>query len=359
MKIQIEQKDLSKLVSKVARAAATTDTVPVLQGMYLEAVNGKLIAQASDMEIGVKLTIIEVQVHEEGKILVPARNFESFVKTLPSEVITLETEDNKLMVKYGRSKANLNLFVDYDYPNFPECNEEILTISGNELRKGLLRVLPAVAKNHFRQVFNGVLLDITEDKTFLVGSDTHRLNIYEIATGSPQGQKAIIPAKTADEIMRLVEDEEVVIYTNGNNLLIKTGEKEITSRLIDGTYPNYLQVVPTSTVTEMVIKTADLKQALQRLLSLPQTKAKVPITRILLNGSVEISSSSEEGEITEYLDVQKTGEDMEINFNSNYILDAVKLMPEETKISFSGTNSPAVFKGEDMFQSVLVPVRAV
>lgn len=358
MKIQIEQKDLAKLISRVARVAATTSTIPALQGMKLTAKNGKLVAQATDLEIGVRLDTAEIQVHEEGEVLVPARNFEIFVKNLPSEVITLEVSDNRLMVKYGRSKANINLITDTDYPSLPECKDEILAIPGSALRRALARVLPAVAKTHFRQVFTGVLLDIQEGKTVFVGSDTHRLNVYEVDTvGKPQ--QVIIPAKTADEILHLVDEEEVIVFSNGNNLLLRFGEAEIASRIIDGVYPNYLQVIPSAFVTEANINTSALKQSLQRLLSLPKAGDRVHTTRIALNGTTEISSVSDQGEIKEILETQKTGEDLVISFNSSYLMDAVKLMPEETKISFSGSLSPALLKGEDGFQSVIVPLRAV
>ncbi|HQE05661.1 MAG TPA: DNA polymerase III subunit beta [Tepidanaerobacteraceae bacterium] len=357
MKIQIEQKDLANLVSKVGRAAATSNTIPVLQGMYLKAANGKLTAQATDLEIGVKLDASEVQVHEEGEVLVHSRNFEVFVKNLPSEVITLVTSDNKLQVKYGRSQAQLNLMTDAEYPNLPVCEEEILTIKGNALRKALIKVLPAVAKTHFRQVFTGVLIDIQKDKTVFVGSDTHRLNVCEVAA---QGisQKIIVPAKTLDEVLRLVDDEEtVVILTNGNNLLFKAGNIEITSRIIDGAYPDYRQVIPTTFVSELNVKTTVLKQSLQRLLTLPKTGA-IHTTKISLSETAELSTISDEGEIKEVLDeIKKTGDDLVISFNSNYLMDAVKLMPEETKISFSGQVSPALIKGEDGFLSVLVPLR--
>lgn len=358
MKIQIEQKDLSKLISKVARAAATASTVPVLQGIILEAAGGKLVAQATDMEIGVKLNTPDVQVHDEGKILVHAKNLDTFVKNLPEGVVTLEVADNKLLVKYGRSKANLNLISEGEYPAPPECKDEILTIGGLELRKSLERVLPAVAKNHFRQVFMGVLLDIQADKTVFVGSDTHRLNVFGVAVGgSPQ--QIIIPAKTADELLRLIEDEEVLVLSNGNNLIFKAGEKEITSRLIDGIYPNYVQVIPSAPpVTEMTIATTELKHSLQRLMSLPIGSNKISVTKLSLNGLCEISStSSDAGEIKEHLEAEKVGEDLDICFNSSYLMDAIKLMPEETKIGFLGKVSPAVLKGEDGFLSVLVPLR--
>jgi len=356
MKVQIEQKDLVKLVTKAARAAASTSTFPTLRGMYLKAAEGKLVAQATDLEIGVKLETADVQVHKEGKTLVHAKNLEIFVKNLPSEVITLEVSDNKLMVKYGRSMAKLNIMSDADYPSPPDCKDEILTIPANALRRALARVLPAVAKTHFRQVFTGVLLDIQEGKTVFVGSDTHRLNVYEVNAGG-KPQQIIIPARAVDEILRLVDDEgAVVVLTNGNNLLLKTGEVEILSRIIDGAYPNYQQVIPTTFVTEVNVDTMAFKQSLQRLLSLPKT-GDIHTTRITLNGTTELSTTSDEGEIKEVLEAERTGEDLEISFNSNYIMDAVKLMPEETKICFSGKMSPALLKGEDGFLSVIVPLR--
>lgn len=356
MKVQIEQKDLAALVSRVARAAAVTNTVPVLQSMFLEAAEGKLVAQATNLEIGVKLATGEIQPHEDGKILVNAKNFETFVKNLPSGVITLETSGNMLMVKYGRSKANLNLVTDADYPGFPKCTDEILTLPAAELKKAITLVSPAVAKTHFRQVFTGVLIDIQEEKTAFVASDTHRLNILEVEHGG-KPQQIIIPSRTADELLR-IGDDEVTFFSDGNNLLIKAGDTEISSRMINGQYPNYEQVIPKAFVTEVVAPTTELKQSLQRLLSLPQSKDKVPVTRVTLNGAAEITATADgAGEIKEYLDIQKNGEDLEVFFNAEYFLGAVKLMPDETRICFSGQVTPAMLTGTDGFRSVLVPLR--
>lgn len=283
MNIKIEKKDLVALITKAGRGAAHNSAIPQLQVLYMEAANGKLVARATNMEFGIKTSTSELQFDEEGKVLVNAKYFENFVKSLPAGVISLEVKDNKLQVKYARSKANLNLLEGSDYPDWPECQKEVITIPGNLLRKGISAVLPAVAKNHFRMVFTGVLMDIKADKTIWVGSDTHRLAIIE-TEGGGNPQQLIIPLKTAEELLRVVDDEDVVVYTSGNNLLFKTGETEIFSRIINGQYPDVNAVISKDFVSECSVNTETFRQSIARILTLPPSEGKIQSAHLTLNG---------------------------------------------------------------------------
>jgi len=356
MKIQIEKKDLAKLIGRVAKAAAVTDTVPVLQGLYLEAKEGRLIAKASNMEVSIKDATAEIQLNEEGKCLVNARYLDNFVKQLPESVVSLEVEDNVLHVKYGRNKAKVPLIAG-DYLDFPICETLVGTFPAEELKKAISIILPCVAKQHFRAVFTGVLMDFMADKTVVVGSDTHRLATYEIGVGG-EPRQLIIPFNGAAEIARI--DEEVEIYASENSVLFKAGYLEIYTRLISGLYPDYTKVIPTNFVCEAELPTKKLRQALQRLNTLPaEAKKAIPVVEVQLNGNITLSSTGDSGEINEIIEVEKTGEDLTLSFNRDYLLEAVKGLNFETlKFSFSGKQSPAKIVGNENSQITLVPLFA-
>lgn len=359
MKIQIEKKDLAGLVGRVAKAAAVSDTIPVLKGLYLEAKGGQLLAKATNMGVSIKDTTSEIQLNEEGRVLVNAKYFENFVKQLPDSVISLEVEEeeNVLHVKYGRNKAKVPLITG-EYPDFPVCGTLVATYATEELKKAVALTLPSIAKGHFREVFNGILLDIQNDKTVLVGSDTHRLASCEIGIGGSSPQQLIVPLAGIGEILR-IDAEEISIYTSDNAIMYRAGELDIITPLIAGQYPDYTKVIPQNFVCEVKVPSKGLRQALQRLNTLPvEGKNNIPIVKVQINGGVILSTTGDSGEINEILEAEKTGEDTALAFNRDYFLEAVKVITtEEMTISFSGALSPAKLAGDSISQVTLVPLR--
>ncbi|NLO38926.1 MAG: DNA polymerase III subunit beta [Ruminiclostridium sp.] len=354
MKIQIEKKDLTKLISKVAKASAVLDTIPVLQCVLLEAKDGRLVAKASNLEVSIKDATSEIQINEPGEVMVNARHLDKLVSQLPEGVISLEVEENVLLVKYGRSKAKVPVITG-EYPEAQACETLVGEYKVEEVKKALNMVSSSVAKQHFRPVFTGVLLDIKEDKTTFVASDTHRMATYEVPCGGELRQ-LIVPVNGLREAIR-TDEETVAIFTNGNVVKFRAGELEVTSRLIGGTYPDYARVIPTDFVCEVKLPEKDARQALLRLGTLPGENKNIPVAKLNINGNLVLSSTGTGGEITEVLEPEKTGDDLIISFNRDYLLDAVKCIgTENLHIGFSGASTPAKFFG-DSGQITVVPLR--
>lgn len=365
MKVMLEQKDLAKLVTTVSRAAATNSVVPALSGMMLEVGGGKLIATCLDLAIGIRVATPEVQAETDGRVLVNAHHFTDLVKKLPGGIITLELVNNKLRVKYGRNKADINTLMLADWTDWPDKGYiEKFSLPQDKLRIAFQNTLFATAKNHFRQVFTGVLIDVqpAENEIRFVGTDTHRMAYYRIAADNlPEDWKPVIPAQAVNELTRVLQGEELCsVGVNGNNIIFCWENFEMFSRLIEGQFPNYLQVIPGNTVSSIDFDTAAVRSCVERINMLPVSdKTQVARLSLELKEELALSGSSDlVGEINETCGVTgKVGEDIAISFNATYFLEALKVMPETAKLSFSGAMSASIMQAAPEYLIVLVPLR--
>lgn len=377
MKFIIEKKDLLAITSMVYRAASTKNAVPILSGLLLEAdPDTGLTMTATDMEISIKASSEKVELLEKGSVLVNALYFFDFVKLLPesSIVIELNQKTSQLDIKYGRSSGFINTYRDYEYPALPlQDIKPCFTISQELLREALKKTVFAAAHTHFRQVFTGVLFDLGDDGSLkIVASDTHRLARFSctINPDSSEAASFIIPARTANEILRILDDspEDIKIGLSNNNVSFYSDNFLLLSRLIEGQYPNYEQVIPRSFSNQVKLDTQVLADTLERARVIPSDdKLKIQNTRFKFEkNELELNSYSElMGEITEVIELNSSDEieeELSISFNTNYFLDVVKILEGESKellIKLSSLLGPAMVSDpqKDDYIYVLVPLR--
>jgi DNA polymerase-3 subunit beta len=376
MKVSMEKRDLSTLTTLVYRAASTKNTIPVLSGLLIEADPDKgLIMTATDMEIGIKASTSSVEIIEPGSVLVNAHYFADFIKLLPDGPVTLELNQDraKLNVNYGRSSGSINTYRDYEYPDLPlDKMQERMAVSQKILKEALKKTSFAAAITHFRQVFTGVLFDILPDNILkIVASDTHRLACFTQTLDGPELDpfNFIIPTRTVNELLRILDDTDASINISftENNVIFSKDNFILLSRLIEGQYPNYEQVIPSSFNTSLSVNTAILANALERARTMPtDDKLKIQYVRFNVNEKeIEVNAYSEiMGEIEEVIeDVEISGEsDIKIAFNTNYFLDITKILSNEGEkidIQLSGSLGPALIKNpeKDNYLYVLVPLR--
>jgi len=376
MKFTIEKREISILTTLVHRAAATRTTVPLLSGLHINISRDKgLTMTATDMEIGIKASTLNVDIIEEGSVLVNATYFADFIKLLPDTLISfnLNQDSAKLIIGYGRSSSRLNIYQEKDYPDLPIGKmEKLFTVPQDILREGLRKTSFATAVNHFRQVFTGVLFDYLGDGNLkIVASDTHRMGYYTYTLPHTDIEpvKFVIPMRTVNELLRLLEDspEEINIALSENNVVFYKESFVLVSRLIEGQYPNYETVIPPNFISNLTIKTSILASSLGRAKIMP-TDDKFQIQHVqfsLKEEEVELTTNSETmGEICEVIDeVTIEGEKgIKIAFNTNYFLEAVKMFDAECEtilIKLSGPLSPALIKNpeKDNYLYILVPMR--
>lgn len=376
MNFSIEQRELSTLTNLVYRAASNKNAIPVLAGLLLtvDPENGLTIT-ATDMEIGMRVSTKKVDIIEPGAVLVNAFNFNNFVKSLKEPRINLQydKETSKLNLVYGKSTFFLNTYRDYEYPNLPiDRMEDRFTIPQASLKEALKKTAFAAAVTHFRQVFTGILFDIkSSGQLKVVASDTHRLAYfnYEMEQSVKEDFKFIIPQRTANELLRVLEDsdEPFKVAFNENNVVFHRDGFLLMSRLIEGQYPVYEQVIPAAFSTFINIKTHILGEILERARIMPGDESlKMQYIQLTVaNNELKVNAYSEAmGELDERVEeVSIEGDqDQKISFNTNYFLDAVRALQSETEdlqIKLSGALGPAMIKNptDEKYIYILVPLR--
>lgn len=376
MKFLIEKRELSSLTSLVHRAAANKTAIPSLSGILLILNKEKgLTMTATDMEIGIKASTLNVDIISEGSVLINANYFSDFIKLLPDTLISIELnqEKSKLNVSYGRSSGYLNIYEQEDYPDLPiKVMQPCCQINQNTLKQALKKTVFAAATNHFRQIFTGVLFDYkNNDLLNIVASDTHRLARFccMLEGDNLEPFNFIIPIRTVNELLRLLEDNDrlINIGISENNVIFYQENFTLFSRLIDGQYPNYETVIPTNFIIDFNIDPHILATSLERARIIPtDDKFQIPNVQIdIRNNEIQINSQSEAmGEITEIIDDLEINleNNLKISFNTNYFLDIAKIFSQECdliNIKLSGAMGPALILNpeKENYSYVLVPLR--
>lgn len=372
----IDKKELSALTTMVHRAASNKNAIPVLAGMLIEATNEHgLTMTATDMEIGIKASSKNIEIIEEGSVLVNAYYFADFIKLLPDTPISiqLDQDTSKLNITYGRSSGSINTYSKQDYPDLPINNMSYsFSISQDILKEALRKTSLATAASHFRQVFTGVLFDLDKpEKLNVIASDTHRLAFFSHPMEQPPENplRFIIPLRTVNELTRLLDDSapKIDIAFTENNVIFYNDDFLLLSRLIEGQYPNYEQVIPPVFNTQTKIETRFLIQSIERARTMPMdTKVKFQHFQLSFTDNEAIINAYSEimGEIEEHIEnIEIEGEtNIKIAFNTNYFLDIVKLLASECSqisLSLSGSLGPALIKNpeKDDYIYILVPLR--
>ncbi len=375
MEFSVNKNLLSQTASIVQRAAATRDTVPGLSGMLITAEEDKLILQATDLDMGIKKIIQPVNVTHEGSVLVNAKYFTDLVRYLSDAEVTISLDEtnNKLNVVNGLSSSFLNLYNPDDFPEMPLDKVTFIKSMPQSLLKNFIRkTVIAAAVTHFKPVFTGILFDFSDDFFTMVASDTHRLAIIKSdqIRSENMNKQYIIPVRILNDIARILEDNdsEINIGLADNHIVFYTPEMDLScsSRLIEGQYPNYVQVIPSNFVNTFLIDSERLTQSLERAALLPFDPKLIQYVKMSFTpDELVISAYSEKmGEMTEIItDLECQNESsVELNFNTRYLLDVVKLLNSESKniqIGLSGPLSPAVIKNpsDENYTYVLVPLR--
>lgn len=376
MYFNVSTKIFAQACSMVQKAASSRDTVPVLSGMLIEARGTTITLEANDLEIAIRKTLSEVPIEREGRVLVNARYLTEIVRSLPEEDLTIEVDEEKkkLQIVYGRSSASLNIYDCNEFPEIPIKNKrKLFTAKEKIFKEGIRKTSIAAAVSHFKPVFTGIMFDLDSEKLRLVASDTHRLAVLTMPIDNKDAVvhgQFIVPARSLVEMSRFLDDDEtpIDVYQSENNLVFENHDKGwlVLTRLIEGQYPNYHQVIPQEYVNDFTLRIENLAHALDRASLLPADPKSIKY--VLLHFKEEelvIWGYSEKlGEMIEVIDgVQAAkNEELRIAFNTRYLSDVVKVLQSEAdRIAFKVTGSmgPCLIKNpeDDDYHYVLVPVR--
>ena len=367
MNITCLKEALQHAVQTVQKAIASKTPMPILTGIYLSANNGRLELQATDYEIGISCTI-EAEVHEAGRTVLSGRYFQELVRKLPGDSVSLSfSEDSKMMlITAGPAQFNLLNLPAEDFPVLKQLQSETsLTIKDNILRDLIKRTVFACSTDEARPIFTGALLEVQENNVTMVATNTHRLSIkHDRLEKTAQPFKMIIPGKILSELARLLVDDiptDVILTYRHNQVSFAFNEVYITSRLIEGQFPDYNRVIPESFATTAKIQ-ADIFQAAVERVSLLAKDGDYNVIKMTFkdNEIVITSNNPDVGKACEAVSAEIAGGEVEIAFNARYVTDILKNIACETLLfSLNTPLSPASIHplDENDYDYIVTPVR--
>ncbi len=375
MKVRIGREELLTGLQRVQGVVEKRNTMPILSNILLEAKHDGAEIVATDLEIGMR-GLYKASVLEAGGVTISARKLYEIIKELPSGEIELTSGDNNwTTIQSGKSQFKVVGLPSADYPALPSIEREGLTpLAGAGLLELIRKTLFAAGDNDARYILNGLLVSLTttEKKTTLlrlVGTDGHRLAVAEREVGTPNAKlpaqdiKAIIPKKAAQEMRRLLEeggDEEPLIGFTKNLMIFRKSGLLLTSRLMEGNYPNYQQVVPKESGKRIVVNRGLLESALRRVSVLSKDKANAVKVSFAPGGMTLFSSNPDYGEATEELMARYEGEALHTGFNARYLLDALSVMNgESVSLQMDTALSPCLIQEAESpgFKCVVMPIK--
>lgn len=374
MKVRIGRDELLTGLQRVQGVVEKRNTMPILSNVLLEARQEGAEIVATDLEIGMR-GLYKAAVLETGGVTISARKLFEIIKELPSGDIELTTgENNWTTIQTGKSQFKIVGLPSADYPALPAIEREGLTpLSGDGLLELIRKTLFAAGDNDARYILNGLLVTLinTEKKTTLrlVGTDGHRLAVAEHemsqagGKGVPQEIKAIIPKKAAQEMRRLLEeggDGEPLIGFAKNLMIFRKSGLLLTSRLMEGNYPNYQQVIPKDGGKKISVNRIELESALRRVSVLSKDKASAVKVSFAPGKMTLFSSSPDYGEATEELPARYEGEALSSGFNARYLLDVFGVMDgESVSLQIETPLSPCLIQESESpgFKCVVMPIK--
>ena len=366
MKFNCNQQALSKALNTVSKAVSSKTTLPVLKGILLEATaEGKLILTASDLEISIKKEI-EANVEEPGTVVVVSKLFSDIIRKLPNDSVYFEKyEDNSIIIKTSFSEFKVVCLPVEEFPKIGEREANMKKISfDKELFKQMVsKTFFAASIEEAKGILTGILTELSENNITMVSLDGFRLALIKENLRNEENIKFIILAKVMNEISKIVTDEdesEIIIYLGEKKAVFETGTTEVVLRLMEGEYINYKEIIPRDNTTKVIVNRELLLDSIERA-SLLAKEGKNNLIKISLkNDLLTITSSSEEGNVREELIIEKEGNDLDIGFNSKYIIDVLKAIDDEClSLNFKSGISPCVVNPVegDKFEYLILPVR--
>ncbi len=373
MKVSCLQENLARGLGVVARAVAPRSTLPVLGNVLLATENGRLRLSATNLEMGITCWI-GTKIEEDGSTTVPARTFVDLVNTLPNDRVDMEltVRTQTLNVRCGAFNNDIKCIDAQEFPPLPPAElDDGLTLNVADLREMISQVTLAASTDDARPVLTGVLVEVDGGEMTMAAADGFRLSVRSAHLPSPAAGpiKAIIPARALTELSRVISDGEetvsMILPPNRGQVIFRAGNIEVVSQLIEGTFPDYQGIIPTSHTTRSVLPTDAFLKACKAADIFAREAAHSARLRItpgaeLTPGTVEVSATAAETGSNETLvDGNIEGEPIEIAFNVRFLVDVLSVLDApNVALETTGTSSPGLIRpvGNEDFLHVIMPM---
>lgn len=364
MKFSVLQQDLLPILQAVARSVGVRSTLPVLDNILLSLQGKKLKVAATNLEIGV-IKYINVEAEQDGEVTMPAKTLVELISGLGPDKITLTSESDILTVKSGKLKASMNGISAAEFPAIPLASEKGISFP-KESFLSLSQILFAAALDEGRPVLTGVLTEASNEKLDFVATDGFRLAHRQIKL--PDGKekfKSLVPRRTFEELLRILAEESpdtVSVATSGhqNQIVFTLGSTVVSSRLIEGQFPAWGNIIPQKIVSRALVGKEELVSAIKLAAIFAKNETNIVILTTKPNLLKLQSQAKEVGSQENEVEGEIEGEELTIAFNAKFLLDAISNAPStQVMMEFSGPLSAALIKpiGVEGLEYIIMPVR--
>ena len=362
MKFTIEQSKLVDVVNWVSRSLSTRPIQTALLGIVIEADNQKIILSGSDLETASR-AISDAEVATPGKVLVPGKILADISRSLPNKPVTIQLDGSRVLVNAGSAKFTLPVLPINEYPNLPEMPEALGTIDAELFNQAVAQVSTAAGKDDSLPSLTGVHVEVNGENITMAATDRYRLAVREL-TFSPARPNteavALIRARTLHDAAKTLATAKSVNIAlapaSSNDRLagFQTESKSTTTRLLDGTFPPYRHLLPQESLTTTVIEVAPFLDAVRRVALV--TDKTIPLKLTFTGNSVTLEAGGgDEAQANEVFEINKTGEDLSIAFNPNYLLDGLHAISAPyAQISFNTSSKAAILMGKSDANSAAI-----
>jgi DNA polymerase-3 subunit beta len=378
MKIEVLKENLKTNLGIIERIVGKNISLPILNNVLITADDNFLSLVSTDLEIAVELWIL-VKIIKKGKVVIPAKFFSSFIASLPNEKITMESKEQTLYVECKSVKTKIQGFNPEEFPIIPKFKDaDFLEVDSKKIYQGLLQIVDIASQSQTRPEISGIYFSFLKNQIKVVATDSFRLGEKNIHLDEPmksteeKERSFILPQKSAREIMNILDGKEgiVKIYFSNNQVLfeffmeeVKHPAVQVTSRLIEGEYPNYQDIIPTKFKTHVVVKRDEF---LNQIKTASLFSGKVNEIKISIHPEkqeLEVSAASHDlGENTSSIPVKIEGEAIEVSFNYKFLMDGLlNIKSSEVIFDISKEEGPCILRpvGDSSYIYVAMPIKAM
>jgi len=361
IRVVVDREVFTSRLAQVSRAASSRGAVQVLGGILLRASNGLLELEATDMELSLRTTV-PATVEGDGAVVMPAKLLGDVVRLLPANEVTLghRSEDGMATIDSGAYSGRMNVFAAEDFPRLPSVDVPLHEIESTSLLDTVQRVSRAASRDESRPVLTGILVRFEGSKLTMAATDSYRMAVKETELSSAGPElEAIIPARALDELGRIAAGTETVqLGVNENHVIFGAGETWLTTRRIDGQFPNVAQLKPETFDVELDLSRAELLEVVRRAAVMAQRNT--PLRLRFSEGELTISAQSQDvGETRESMAIRYDGEPLEIGFNAEFLREGLEsVAADDVQLKLINPLRPGLLSAEgDAFWYLIMPIR--
>ncbi|MCD6521873.1 DNA polymerase III subunit beta [Candidatus Calescamantes bacterium] len=346
MRVKCERDQILKGISFCQGVISTRTTLPILSYVLMKAEKNTLSLYATDLEVGVE-TRINAEIVEEGSITLPGKKMLELIREFPSGIITLSSENNLVTIRNENIWIKMISLPQEEFPAFPEVKGREIKVNGKILKKMIKKTSFSVSHEETRYMLNGIYTTVFEKLISMVSTDGRRLSLItqELENVVPTEVEAILPLKACEQLTKIMEDDEVLIVWGDKQIKFTQPGVSLVTRIIEGEFPDYKSVIPKSFKGEGHIDKTKFQESIRRAYILTKEKA-LSVRLSLQEGKMKITTRvPDQGESNEEMEIEYSGEAMDIAFDPEYLLDVLRVLDCE-KIFFgvNGPEDPALIK---------------